>query len=442
MGSEFVRAGSVVLSRYGTRASIQAAAAIANFVLSQAAARVLGVGEFGLYSLVLAGNALVLVLCFQPITDGINRFLDEAVREGQRDELQRAAVSLMFIAAGTVSAVYVCALVFAKYFGLLPAGITFVIACGALAYILVISFGAVAVTYFNAKRSFGWYFFTGCVPPLARALRIFALNGLIPTTTFSVIAIQLFVWTLSFGIVLSIRVPRMRALVKSLIRPPEALEATVASAFIGYISSLPLLSLATYVFMFGDRVLVAQFFTLREVGQYSYMFLLTTSVVVAVYSIYATATYLKAIEQMSLEQTPAHRSRVTLQFVRLSLAFPLYFLPLLVIYMFFDQEIVRFVFGPAAFVPSGCLALLLISAALNYGAHQLSMVGYLLKHQQRFAGPRWALIGLLIVALTLYHPSLYAVSGVVLSINAAHLLIVGVIVYQMYTNETKSLTQS
>jgi O-antigen/teichoic acid export membrane protein len=229
--------------------------------------------------------------------------------------------------------------------------------------------------------------------------------------------------------------PQMRGLIDSLARPPRPSETFFTSGFVKYASSIPFLSLSAYAFMFGDRIMVAEFFSLHEVGQYSYMFVLTTSVVVFAHSVYATATYLNAIEELSIARRPEDQSRTIRHFIRLSLIFPLCFVPLVWVYSLFDEQIVKFLFGQTATVPSGCLSLLLLSASLNYGAQLLSNVGNLLKCQQRFIAPRWTLVGFFFAGLAIYHPSLYGVSVLVLCVNSIQFFVTGVMVYRMQLHQ-------
>jgi O-antigen/teichoic acid export membrane protein len=264
-----------------------------------------------------------------------------------------------------------------------------------------------------------------------------AMGKFTPIDAFSVIAIQAAVWAVILGFVCFTRLAQMRAVAASLARPANSSEAVFTAKFMKFAWSLPLLSLSGYAFMYGDRIMVAKYFPLREVGQYSYMFVLTTSVVVAAYSVYGTATYLYAVERFATVKSHDDLSRAAAHHIRLSLLFPVSFLPLVAIYSLFDQQIVRFLFGQAASVPPGCLSLLLLSSALNYGSQQLSSVSLLMKYQQRFLAPRWVLIAVFFVGLSVYHPSLYGVSVFVLCINIVQFLITGIIVYRAQTNESR-----
>jgi O-antigen/teichoic acid export membrane protein len=420
-----------VFSRYGTRALIQTAIAIANFVLLQVLARILDTAEFGLYSLVLSANALVLLLFFQPITDGINRFRLDATRAGHHAEFRRAVVRLMLSAAALVCASYLLIFGINREFPLLPRNWPASVACVTLIYFLLSSFGAVAITYFNAGARYGWCFFVACFAPAASAWLVIVLGRFEIADTFTVIAVQSVVWAAILAIVAGARLRQLREIAESFMHPRRPAERAFTSGFMKFVWSIPPLSLAAYAFMFGDRIMVAKFFPLREVGQYSYMFVLTTSVVAAAYSIFATSTYLHAIEQLSRSEAPRDEIRTIRNFIRVSLLFPVSFAPLIAIYEMFDQKLVRFLFGSAASVPPGCLALLLIAATLNYGAQQVSIAGNLLKRQQTFILPRWVLIGCLFSALAVYHPSLYGVSVVVLCVNAGQFVITLMMVYQM-----------
>ena len=439
-GTRLFRTGSNLSSQYGVRAGIQIALAIANFVLIQGVARILDTTQFGLYSLVLTANGLVLVLCFQPITDGTNRFLREAIRDRHGAEFRRVIARLLLAAAALVSVLYGATLIVSTQFPLIDFDVTISALFVLLAYTLLSSFGVVAIAYFNVSAKYGWCFFVACGAPVASLMLIATVARFTPVDAFSVIAIQAAVWAVILGFVCFTRLPLMRAVAASLVRPASPSEIVFTAKFMKFAWSLPLLSLSGYALMYGDRIMVAKYFPLREVGQYSYMFVLTTGVVVGAFSVYGTATYLRAVERFAAVKSRDDLSRAVADHIRLSLIFPVSFLPLVVIYSLFDQQIVRFLFGQAASVPPGCLPLLLLSSALNYGSQQLSSVSLLMKYQQRFLAPRWVLIAFFFIGLSVYHPSLYSVSVFVLCINVIQFLITGIIVYRAQSNQDNFAT--
>jgi hypothetical protein len=285
------------------------------------------------------------------------------------------------------------------------------------------------MTYFNAGAEFLWCVFAACAAPIIGTILILVLAYFVTPTALYVILSQTISWAFVLGVIWLRRFGRISVPFGDLFGAHRKSETAFTVSFMKYIWTIPPLSLSAYVFMFGDRIMVARFFPLREVGQYSYMFILTTSVVVSAYGIYATATYLHAVEQLSVARAQQEQSRLIRSFIRLSLLFPILFLPLVLLYSLFDQDIVRFLFGSSASVPKGCLPVLLLSAVLNYGAQQISIVGYLLKCQQKFVLPRWAMISVLVASVAVYHPSLYDVCIVVLSVNAFQFFVTCVIVY-------------
>lgn len=422
-----------IVSHYGRRAGLQFFVALANFLLIYTSARALSTSDFGFYSLILVANSFVLLVAIQPVTDGVNRFYSEAFRNGLYLALVKITVRVTSLIIALLVVVFIAVAVILTRNNMLPQHVSPWIYPVALTYFVLYALGSIVVTYCNASANYVMYAAIGAGTPILGAAATFAMREVTVLSAFSVIAIQATAWGTVLAFVAASRFHRLLALVRGFMdQGPSEAQRDLGKAFVRYIRPTPWLALAAFAFMFGDRILVAKFFSLKDVGLYSYMYVITTNVVVACFTIYATTTYLRAVEQFAANDTAEAQKFALRQFAWTSIAFPFLFFPLAIVYWIAGQQISILLFGPAARVPSECLAILLIAAALNAGAQQIAIIGNLLKRQHKFILPRWLAIGLLAVAIFVYHPSLTGVALAVLFTNAVYFVATWAVAFIVY----------
>lgn len=420
------------LRNYGARAICQVLVAIANFAIVQVAGRVLPVAEFGRYALALAVNGFVMLTLFQPITESLNRFVSEAGRAGRRAELQRCVARLTLGASAVTVIAYLVITAIVTSLGLFKDQITGGLAIIALVFFVTYSLVTVASVYFNAAGRLISYLATAAGGPTIGSALIVGLiaTGQLRASAADALLAQcagLFVVLTLVGLT---RARTLAGIVERLKRRPNAEERELQSAFIRFASSIPFLAFASFVSLYGDRIAVARFFDLTRVGQYSYMFVLTMNIVNAGFGIYSASTFLRAAEELSHAEGTKRRIRAVNKFFWLSIVFPLCFVPLVSLYMVWDQEIVHLIFGAKAHVPHGLLPLAMIGAAFFGGGMQLSQVANLLKRQHELVIVRWGVVALMIAAMIAYHPSLYGICLDLVVANFIFYAVIGVLVRQ------------
>jgi len=201
---------------------------------------------------------------------------------------------LLVFSTALTTIIFIVGVLALDFLGALPRDTTVTTLLAILAYFILSSYGAIATTYFNAAGKYGWCLFISCATPAVSAILILLFDRIVSTSVFAVIFIQLIAWGAALSIALSVRLNRTMEIVRNFFRASRPREAEFTSIFVQFASYALPLTLAGFFFTFADRFMIARFFSLSDVGRYSYAFFLTTSVVVAANSVYATATDLIA----------------------------------------------------------------------------------------------------------------------------------------------------
>jgi O-antigen/teichoic acid export membrane protein len=419
------------LKNYGPRLSIQISIAIANFIVVQVCARILDTKEFGAYSLLLAVNGFALLFFFQPITEGINRFLREALASGRREEFQRIVARLAFIS--TIALVAACAFALVYLWGtnwahghIVPS-----LAFVGPAYFITYCLAAVLTVYFNAKASYRANVALGVGLPLLGSLIAIIATRVLPASSAVVTGALALTYATGVGATVAVRYRSAKTALVGILRRDSEEERKLQRHYLSFMWSLPFLSLAGYASMYGDRLLVGSFFPLTTVGQYAYMFVLTMNIVLASFNGYSASTFLHAMDKIGYATNAHARNRAAWIFFLLSAVFPVLFLPLILVYWVSPDQVVHIVFGSHATVPAGCLAILMSSAALFGGGMQMSLVGNLTKRQHTLIVPRWIILSGTLGAIVLNHPNIRAVCLTLLAGNLAFYTTVSILAWRM-----------
>ena len=403
---------------FAPRAMAQTSISVANFVQIQVAARVLETHEFGLLSLILAVNAGMFLALYAPVCEGINRFLHDARRNSQMRDFHHS-VAIVLAAAIAITVLAGGTMIVADWVGALRiSALPSLLIVSGTGYIVAYGIAGVAAGYYSVQRRYYFWLAFGFAIPALTAV----ITGISSIVTrpgpLLFIACQCAITTM---LIVAASVPHRKSLAQicsSLVHRHKL--PVTATALLGFIWVFPFLTLGRFIFTFADRFAVANFFTLAEVGTYGYMYILTTTVVGAVSTIYYAATYLRAVEQHAHAASANEAHAIVLRFTRISLLFPLCFVPLLALYFLWDQRIATIVLGAHAVIPPHCLPLLLAASGLYFGSEQLSLTGYLLHRVRAFLIIRWIFAAMLIAGLLFFHSSLYQVSLVMILANIAH----------------------